>query len=69
LKIFSICRWCTLRCEHLRECSKKCEMALMGYSGAWGNLIHKKPEVENLVALSLLNTIIIVYSINSDTLR
>jgi hypothetical protein len=29
-------------------------MALMGYSGAWGKLIHeKKPEVENLVVLSL----------------
>jgi hypothetical protein len=27
--------------------------ALMGYSGAWGKLIHKNPEVENLVALFL----------------
>jgi hypothetical protein len=25
----------------------------MGYSGALGKLIHEKPEVENLVALSL----------------
>ena len=32
----------------------KFETALMGYSGAWGKLIHeKKPEVKNLVALSL----------------
>jgi hypothetical protein len=30
------------------------EMILMGFSEAWGKLIHeKKPEVENLVALSL----------------
>ncbi len=30
------------------------ETALMVYSGAWGKLIHeKKPEVKNLVALSL----------------
>jgi hypothetical protein len=34
---------------------KKLEMALMVYSGAWEKLIHeKKPEVENLVTLSLL---------------
>ncbi len=26
--------------------------ALTGYLGAWGKLIHEKPEVENLVALS-----------------
>ncbi len=46
--------WCTLSCEYLREFLKKFETALMGYSGAWGKLIHeKKPEVENLVALSL----------------
>jgi hypothetical protein len=32
---------------------KKIETALKGYSGAWGKLIHEKPEVENLVALSL----------------
>jgi hypothetical protein len=44
-------RWCTLSCdcEYLREFSKKFEMALMVYSGAWGKLT----EVENLVALSL----------------
>jgi hypothetical protein len=30
------------------------ETALLGYSGAWGKLVHeKKPEVENLAALSL----------------
>ncbi len=30
------------------------KMILMGYSDVWGKLIHeKKPEVENLVALSL----------------
>ncbi len=34
---------------------EKNEMALMGYSGAWGTLIHEKnPEVKNLVTLSLL---------------
>jgi hypothetical protein len=36
--------------------SKKFEIALMRYSRAWGKLNHektKKPEVENLVALSL----------------
>jgi hypothetical protein len=35
---------------------KKFETALMEYSGAWGKLIHKKPEVENLMALSLYYT-------------
>ncbi len=41
-------------CEYLSEFSQKFETALMGYSRAWGKLIHeKKPEVENLVALSL----------------
>jgi hypothetical protein len=59
LKIFSIChrcrhRWCTLSREYLREFSKKFEMASMVYSDAWGKLIYeKKPEVENLVTLSL----------------
>jgi hypothetical protein len=38
---------------YLREFSKKFGTALMGYSGALGKLNHKKPEVENLVALSL----------------
>ncbi len=59
-KMFSIChrcrwhRWCTLSREYLREFSKKFEMAVVVYSDAWGKLIHeKKPEVENLVTLSL----------------
>jgi hypothetical protein len=46
--------WCTLSCQYLSELSKKFEMALMVYSGAWGKLIHKK--VENLVTLSLSGT-------------
>ncbi len=59
LKIFFIChwcqrhQWCTLSCEYLREFSKKFETALMVYSGAWGKLIHKKPDIENLMTLSL----------------
>jgi hypothetical protein len=32
---------------------EKIEMALIGYPRARGKLIHKKTEVENLVALSL----------------
>jgi hypothetical protein len=36
-----------------REFSTKFAMALMVYSGACGKQIHKKPEVKNLVALSL----------------
>jgi hypothetical protein len=32
---------------------EKFKTALMGYSGAWGKLIHEKIEIENLVALSL----------------
>ncbi len=35
-------RWCSLSCEYLREFSKKIEMAVMAYSGAWGKLIHEK---------------------------
>ncbi len=48
LKIFSIChrcqrhRWCTLSREYLREFSKKFEMAVLVYSGAWGKLINEK---------------------------
>jgi hypothetical protein len=43
-----------LSCEYLREFSEKFETTLMVYSRAWGKLIHeKKPEVENLVTLSL----------------
>jgi hypothetical protein len=33
---------CSLSCEYLCEFSKKFKMALMVYSGAWGNLIHEK---------------------------
>jgi hypothetical protein len=35
-------RWCTLSREYLRECSKKFEMAVMVYSGAWEKLFHEK---------------------------
>jgi hypothetical protein len=34
----------------------------MVYSGAWGKLIHEKPEVENLMTLSLLTQQSIHYS-------
>ncbi len=44
----------TLSCEYLREFSKKIKTVLMGYSSIGGKLIHeKKPEVEDLVTLSL----------------
>jgi hypothetical protein len=46
-------RWCTLSCQYPREISRKFETALMGYSWAWGRLIHEKPEAKYLVALSL----------------
>ncbi len=39
------CRWhrrCTLTCEYLREFSKKFEMTLMLFLGAWGKVIHEK---------------------------
>ncbi len=56
LKIFSICHrcqrhwWCPLNCEYLRKFLKKFEAVLM----VWGETdSRKKPEVENLVALSL----------------
>jgi hypothetical protein len=46
--------WYTLTCEYLSEFSKKFEMTLMLFSGAWGKVIHeKKPEAKNLVTLSL----------------
>ncbi len=35
-------RWCTLSCEYSCEFSKKFEIAFVGYSGAWGKLIHEK---------------------------
>jgi hypothetical protein len=31
-----------LTCEYLREFSKKIEMILMLFSGAWGKVIHEK---------------------------
>jgi len=46
--IFSIChwrqghRWCTLSRKYLHEFSKKFEVAIMVYSGAWWKLIHEK---------------------------
>ncbi len=44
------CRWyqSTLSCEYLREFSKKFQMALMVYSGAWGKLIHEKNEKQKI---------------------
>jgi hypothetical protein len=33
-----------LSCEYLREFSKKFEMALLVYSGAWRKLIHEKKQ-------------------------
>jgi hypothetical protein len=45
---FSIChrcqrhRWCTLSWEYLRKFLEKFETVLMGYSKAWGKLIHEK---------------------------
>jgi hypothetical protein len=35
-------RWCTLTCEYFREFSKKFEMTLVLFSGAWGKVIHEK---------------------------
>ncbi len=32
----------SLTCEYLREFSKKFEMTLTSFSGAWGKVIHKK---------------------------
>jgi hypothetical protein len=46
-------RRCTLGCKYLCKFSEKFETAQMGYSGAWEKLIHEKPEVKNLAALSL----------------
>jgi hypothetical protein len=34
--------WCNLSSKYLREYSENFEAALIGYSGAWGKLIHKK---------------------------
>jgi hypothetical protein len=45
LKIFPIChrwhRWCNLSHVYIREFSKKFEMTVMVYSGAWGKLKSK----------------------------
>jgi hypothetical protein len=35
-------RWCTLTCKYLPEFSKKFEMNLLFFSGAWGKVIHEK---------------------------
>ncbi len=35
-------RWCTLSCKYLCEFSTKFKTAILGYSGAWGNLIQEK---------------------------
>ncbi len=35
-------RWCILTCEYLRKFSKKFEMTLLLFSGAWGKVIHEK---------------------------
>jgi hypothetical protein len=54
---WQICHWCqrcTLSWEYFRGFSNKFELALIGYSGAWGKMFHeKKHEVENLMPLSL----------------
>jgi hypothetical protein len=48
LKIFPIChrcqrhRWCTLSREYHHKFSKKFEIAVMVYSGAWWKLIYEK---------------------------
>ena len=46
-------RWCTLTWEYVSEFSKKFEMTLMLFSGAWGRWFMKKPEAKNLVTLYL----------------
>jgi hypothetical protein len=33
---------CTLTCKYLCEFSKKFEIILMSFSGAWGRMIHEK---------------------------
>jgi hypothetical protein len=64
LKIFSSfhwCqrhRWCTLSCEYLCKFAKKFETALKGiFRGSGKSDSWKKPEVKNLVALSLLSNV------------
>ncbi len=47
-------QWCTLTFEYLHEFSKKYEINLMLFSGAWGeDDLWKKTEAKNLVTLSL----------------
>jgi hypothetical protein len=42
------CDTVPLTCEYLREFLNKFATVLMGYSGAGGKLIHKKPEAKIL---------------------
>jgi hypothetical protein len=43
-----------MSCKYRKKFAKKIQMALMIKPGAWGKLIDvEKPEVNNLVALSL----------------
>jgi hypothetical protein len=37
-----------LSCEYLGEFSKKFKTVLMGYSGAWGKLIHRKNQKQKI---------------------
>jgi hypothetical protein len=46
------CWWCTLTDEYLRKFSKKMEVTLMLFSGAWEDDSWKKPEAKNLVTMS-----------------
>ncbi len=48
-------RWCTLTCEYLREFSKKFEMTLMLFSGAWGMVIHEKNLKQKILWHCLFN--------------
>jgi hypothetical protein len=40
----------------LQEFSKKCETALIEYSGAWGKLIHENRKSRGTVPLSILKS-------------
>ncbi len=55
-------RWCTLSCEYLREFSKKFEMALKEYSGAWGKLIYEKNQKSKISWHCPFNLYQIIYS-------
>jgi hypothetical protein len=58
MKIFSICHrceqheWCTLACVYLRSLQKNLKWDTQRGLGET-NFVKKKPEVKNLVALSL----------------